>query len=81
MFEGEMLTNREILSKINQSGGGVPIFEEGGMCGCSGKKYNFGGNVVEDFRGIYDYMVKPYIVEPISETMQYVDSLIIKRKK
>jgi hypothetical protein len=81
MFEGEMLTNREILSKINQSGGGVPIFEEGGMCGCSGKKYNFGGNVVEDFRGIYDYMVKPYIVEPITETMQYVDSLIIKRKK
>lgn len=28
-FEGEMLTNREILSKINESGGGVS-FEEGG---------------------------------------------------
>lgn len=29
-FEGEMLTNREILSKINQSGGGVS-FENGGQ--------------------------------------------------
>jgi len=30
MFEGEMLTNKEILSRINQSGGGV-AFEEGGQ--------------------------------------------------
>ena len=39
-FEGEMLTNREILSKINESGGGVS-FEEGGEvdydCECDDK--------------------------------------------
>lgn len=38
-FEGEMLTNREILSRINESGGGVS-FAEGGQttnndCGCN----------------------------------------------
>ena len=36
-FEGKMMTNREILSKINQSGGGVS-FDDGGEvkkdCGC-----------------------------------------------
>ena len=50
-FEGEMLTNREILSRINVSGGGVS-FEEGGEvdeCGCSGHKYNYGGEVLEDY--------------------------------
>lgn len=39
-FEGKMLTNREILSKINESGGGVS-FEEGGQvnydCECDDK--------------------------------------------
>jgi adenine-specific DNA methylase len=48
-FEGEMLTNKEILSRINQSGGGVAIFEEGGMCGCEGKKYKYGGETLTDF--------------------------------
>ena len=46
-----MLTNREILSRINVSGGGVS-FEEGGEvdeCGCSGHKYNYGGEVLEDY--------------------------------
>ena len=52
-FEGEMLTNREILSRINQSGGGVK-FEDGGemehsTCGCSGKKYKYGGETLEDY--------------------------------
>jgi len=51
-FEGEMLTNKEILSKINQMGGGVK-FENGGnlhdSCGCSGKKYKFGGETLEDY--------------------------------
>jgi hypothetical protein len=51
-FEGEMLTNKEILSKINQMGGGVK-FESGGnlhdSCGCSGKKYKFGGETLEDY--------------------------------
>jgi hypothetical protein len=50
-FEGEMLTNRQILSRINVSGGGVS-FEDGGEideCGCSGHKYNYGGEVLEDY--------------------------------
>lgn len=33
LFEGEELTNKEILSRINQSGGGVPIYENGGIIG------------------------------------------------
>ena len=51
-FNGKMMTNREILSAINQSGGGV-AFEDGGevphKCACSGKEYAFGGNVMKDF--------------------------------
>lgn len=51
-FEGEMLTNREILSRINQSGGGVS-FEKGGQtdykCACNGKKYAYGGKVLSDY--------------------------------
>jgi len=50
-FEGEMLTNREILSRINQSGGGV-AFEEGGeihSCNCSGSKFAYGGETIEDY--------------------------------
>ena len=48
MFEGKMLTNREILSKINESGGGVS-FDKGGKvesddndCGCN--HYEDGGS-------------------------------------
>jgi len=51
-FEGEMLTNKEILSKINESGGGVS-FEKGGQtdykCACRGKKYAYGGKVLSDY--------------------------------
>jgi hypothetical protein len=50
-FEGEMLTNKEILSRINESGGGV-AFANGGKvkdCGCSGKKYKYGGKMMTDF--------------------------------
>jgi hypothetical protein len=49
-FEGKMMTNREILSKINQSGGGVS-FAEGGKikdCACSGKEYKYGGKTMSD---------------------------------
>lgn len=50
-FEGEMLTNREILSRINQSGGGV-AFAEGGdipqTIYTSGKEYNYGGKIMKD---------------------------------
>ena len=47
-FEGKMLTNREILSKINQSGGGV-AFDKGGEtddCGCG--SYENGGEAQSD---------------------------------
>jgi hypothetical protein len=50
-FEGEMLTNREILSRINQSGGGV-AFEDGGeihSCNCTGNKFAYGGETLEDY--------------------------------
>jgi len=51
-FEGEMLTNKQILSKINESGGGVK-FEDGGeihQCNCSGKMYKYGGETMEDYQ-------------------------------
>jgi hypothetical protein len=53
-FEGEMLTNKEILSRINESGGGVKIFSEGGdiengTCSCSGKSYKYGGKMMVDY--------------------------------
>ena len=46
-FEGEMLTNREILSKINESGGGVS-FEDGGEIMACGNQYNYGGTMMSD---------------------------------
>jgi hypothetical protein len=51
-FEGEMLTNREILSRINQSGGGV-AFESGGQinsCNCNGSMFAYGGETMEDYK-------------------------------
>jgi hypothetical protein len=58
-FEGEMLTNKEILSKINESGGGVSLYEDGGNVRCSfctGKKYKYGGEMVSDY-DIYNEMM------------------------
>lgn len=50
-FEGEMLTNRQILSRINQSGGGVE-FADGGevphQMNLSGKIYKYGGKTMSD---------------------------------
>ena len=46
-FEGQMLTNREILSKINESGGGVS-FEDGGEVMVCGNQYNYGGTLMSD---------------------------------
>lgn len=52
-FNGKMMTNREILSEINQSGGGVS-FADGGKvqddCGCN--HYDVGGKVTMDKRTI-----------------------------
>jgi hypothetical protein len=58
-FEGEMLTNREILSRINESGGGVKIFSQGGdieshTCSCSGKSYKYGGRMMSDYEIMQD---------------------------
>ena len=50
-FEGEMLSNREILSRINESGGGVSFAEGGDIpnkCACMGKQYKFGGKMMRD---------------------------------
>ena len=50
-FEGEMLSNREILSRINESGGGVSFAEGGDVpnkCACMGKQYKFGGKMMRD---------------------------------
>jgi predicted ABC-type ATPase len=50
-FEGQMLTNRQILSKINESGGGVSFADGGDIpdrCACSGKSYNYGGKLMKD---------------------------------
>jgi hypothetical protein len=47
-FEGEMLTNREILSKINEKGGGVSL-ENGGEIYYNGSSYNYGGKTMTDY--------------------------------
>lgn len=84
-FEGEMLTNREILSRINQSGGGV-AFEDGGeikghTCGCSGKKYKFGGDVYEDFQ-IIRFLNDPNKISSykLKTAKEFTDSLVEKMK-
>ena len=75
-FEGEMLTNKQILSKINEMGGGVS-FADGGeikhICNCSGKKYNFGGEVLEDYV-IVDRMSK--FKDPMHESKEYLENLM-----
>jgi len=84
-FEGEMLTNREILSRINQSGGGVS-FEDGGEikgheCGCSGKKYKYGGELMEDFN-IMRKMNEPFNLAQnnLKQARSFVDDLISKMR-
>lgn len=51
-FDGQMLTNREILSKINEKGGGVS-FEQGGDVPSelyfNGSSYNYGGKTMTDY--------------------------------
>ena len=84
-FEGEMLTNREILSRINQSGGGV-AFEDGGEikgheCGCSGKKYKYGGELMEDFN-IMRKMNEPFNLaqKNLKQARSFVDDLVSKMR-
>lgn len=84
-FEGEMLTNREILSRINQSGGGVS-FEKGGemggsSCGCSGKKYKYGGEMMDDY-SIVKIMNRPFeiINDNFADARAFADMLVNKLK-
>ena len=50
-FQGKMMTNRQILSKINEDGGGL-AFADGGEMPSSfkpkGKKYTYGGKLMSD---------------------------------
>ena len=85
-FEGEMLTNREILSRINQSGGGVPIFSDGGdiashTCGCSGKTYNYGGKMMTDNDILHDIASRYYRteIEKRQEEYRNLDSVAYKK--
>ena len=51
-FEGKMMTNRQILSRINESGGGVSFASGGDVpssCKCSGKSYKYGGKSLSDY--------------------------------
>ena len=52
-FEGEMLTNRQILSKINESGGGVSFAELGAELPTQiefcGTEYKYGGETLTDY--------------------------------
>jgi hypothetical protein len=84
-FEGEMLTNREILSRINQSGGGVSFAKGGEMeshkCGCSGKKYKYGGEMMDDY-SIIKLMNQPFeiISTNFESARQFADMLVEKLK-
>lgn len=79
-FEGEMLTNKEILSRINESGGGVSFADGGEVhgCGCSGKKYNYGGETLEDYM-IIKKMNDAYDMT-FGKSVSYVNSLVNKLK-
>lgn len=52
-FNGEMLTNRQILSKINASGGGITFAEHGAELPkeilCCGEQYEYGGEMHSDY--------------------------------
>jgi DNA-binding MarR family transcriptional regulator len=51
MFEGKMMTNRQILSKINEDGGGVSFADGGDVPGkikfCSKRSYSYGGKTMK----------------------------------
>jgi hypothetical protein len=51
-FQGKMMTNREILSKINHDAGGVAFAEDGAEVSskmlCNGGTYNYGGKMMSD---------------------------------
>jgi DNA polymerase III sliding clamp (beta) subunit (PCNA family) len=60
-FEGKMMTNREILSKINSDAGGVALAEDGmeisNKALYKGGQYNYGGKMMSD-KDIFDEINK-----------------------
>jgi hypothetical protein len=88
-FEGKMMTNKEILSKINESGGGVS-FAEGGKvheCACSGKQYKYGGrtmsdhDIVKEMREMYPNDFAKGVKEELSEHRKTLEELVNKKIK
>lgn len=54
-FEGKMLTNLEILSIINQHGGGVALTEDTELkIPTTGREYEYGGKMVRDYDIVQD---------------------------
>lgn len=70
-FEGQMLTNREILSKINESGGGVSFEDGGEVCHVCDAEYNYKGKKMTDI-DIFKEMAKGGEIDDI---LQAVDDL------
>lgn len=70
-FEGQMLTNREILSKINESGGGVSFEDGGEVCHVCDAEYNYKGKKMKDI-DIFKEMAKGGEIDDI---LKAVDDL------
>lgn len=82
MFNGKMMTNKEILSEINQSGGGVK-FEDGGdipHIACNGTKFDLGGQMMEDYLIIQE-MENDMNQEGISPLFRGLNQYISNKKK
>ena len=69
-FEGEMLTNREILSRINEGGGGVS-FEDGGEVMACGNQYKYGGNLMSDHEILHQMAIGGELDEMANMEFEY----------
>jgi len=89
-FEGKMMTNREILSKINQSGGGVAFADGGETSDCGCNQYDEGGKTESDIAimsckeievlldGLFKLSVQaPELIDSIKENIIYLKKLQI----
>jgi len=82
-FQGKMMTNKEILSKINESGGGVS-FEKGGEVKASEDSLKHGGKLEEDEYYIsdedlnFDIDEKEFADGGITQTKNEIDTLTIR---
>ena len=68
-FEGEMLTNREILSRINESGGGVSFEDGGEVCHVCDAEYNYKGKKMKDI-DIFKEMAKGGEIDDIIQSVE-----------